>query len=107
MKRQWYRPEVGCPAGGFLKTVVAGFLLLLCGSVQAVPITYRMFFEVGAILDGPDLTGTTFTGEFSVDDAILGSDGLNKSAEILGFRIRMGETFWDWSQPYPVSDHFG
>ncbi len=86
-----------------IRYLIASWLGLLCATAHAVPITYDMYFEVEEIIKGPDLVGAIFTGSFTVDDAVLESDGLNKLADILAFRIKMGETIWDYLQPHPDS----
>jgi hypothetical protein len=90
--------------------------LLVCGvplTASAIPVTYGMQFTVtsgtvvattlpqggGVTVVESDATGRTYFGQFTVDDAILASDGIGKTGNVSSFFIRMEDNVWAYGTP--------
>lgn len=92
-----------------LALVCAVLALLLAASAHAIPqyhsftltvavVTPSAFTPVPAsgwgLFGGTVAAGNTYTGGFSVDDAIMGSDGLHTGVPISDFHLQIGDVVW-------------
>ena len=105
----------------FATLVIFGLCVARMPPAVAVPVdvqTYRLDVifskcSVGASLEGeacaltdPVHAGVTYSGTFSIDAAVLSTDGY-KDVGFESFYFALGATVWDSSRPDPDSDYSG
>lgn len=75
----------------------------------ATPISYSITFEVDYVVEsgGKVTIGDKYFGSFTVDDAILATDGYNQPGQVLAFFVQTEEIVWDLDSPYPISNFDG
>jgi hypothetical protein len=89
--------------------VGCGLLLAMMSTPHAAPISYDIIFEVeyynqqGTPVDPRVELGDIYKGSFTVDDAILSQDGLNKAGIVSAFNITMEDVSWTMGLGYPYS----
>jgi hypothetical protein len=85
-----------------MKKFCALALLMFAPLAHATPISYTLDFNVQFLnwVNDPDVqVGKTYPGFFTVDDALLATDGLNKPGVLSAFFIQMEDVVWDLLSP--------